>query len=188
MLKLTYQDLKDILSERFERFNVTFDSIPYGDGENPNDYMEDDGRQYRIAEFTDIETGKEYRFQYSWHSEWETIFPEALMMEPEGVEWVKESIINPPKPVIEPEVVLTAEQMADKNLWKRYQETEGKREFTTLKNAGLKKSDIEEICRFLKTSFNIYQLRAKIIPICIEHKLEERSFWNYIQANRRKRK
>ena len=186
MLQLTYRDLENIIREYYDRFTVLHHGIPYGNGENPNDYLEDDGRQYRTVDFKDNETGKEYYLQYVWHPEWDYDFPACLLISPKGVEFVEVSVINPPKPKVEEEVVLTSEQIADTDIWKKYLDMPEKQQFTTLKAAGLTKADIDDICIFLMSPFNIYRLRSRIIPICIEKGLEEKSFWNYIQKQSRK--
>lgn len=184
MLKLTYKDLLDIMLEEFDRFEVISNGIPFSEGDDINDFIEDDGRQYRQCEFKDVETGETYYFNYCWNPHFSVTFPLDLFDTPENVEIIETSVINPPKIVEKEEKVLTQEQIDDKILWEQYLNTDVKT-FSNLKDFGLKKKDIQFIFDFLKTKFNMYQLRGTIIPFCIKHKIEEKSFWNYIQKTRK---
>lgn len=187
MLKLTYKELEDIVADDDERFEVLHDKIPY-DSTDPKDdpmnYIEDDGRQYRYFEFRDTVTGETYNFSYTWHSEWSTEFPLSFLGDPPvGIEFVKESVINPPKapePVVE---ILSPEAQADKDLWAQYKELESAGVMREFAKGMVPTKTIKELKVFLKTQkFNMYELRAKFIPVCIEHKVEQKSFWQFIQG------
>lgn len=178
MLELTYNELKDITYERLKRFKVTSNCIPEG---NPNDYIEDDGRQYRVCEFKDKITGKEYSFQYIWHSEFDHYFPESFLSEPDGIKFVKVSVINSPVEVKEQIPELAQEQIEDKVLCERYREIEVQ-PFINLKESKIPRSVIDDICEFLNTPpYSMIGIRKKIYPVCIDYKVEQKSFWRYIQ-------
>ncbi len=56
---------------------------------------------------------------------------------------------------------------------------------TMMKISRFLKKEIDDILRFMKTGkFNIFDLRAKIVPICIEYKLNMDSFWKMLQVKR----
>ena len=182
MLQLTYKDLEDIVQEAFDRFEVLYNDIPkHG---HSSDYIEDDGRQFRVFDFKDTETDTTYSFSYVWHAEWGFDFPASLFSHPHGVEIVQESIINPPKPVEpEPEPELSAEQLADKQLMEEYNRTEVV-EFNP-KTSSIPVGVVDDILKFLETKkFSMFDLRKKIIPVCIEYQIEQKSFWTYLQNRR----
>lgn len=184
-LKLTYKELSDITYDNWvdDRFEIVYNDIPR-DGHSSN-YIEDDGRQLRYFEFKDTLTGIIYDFSYIFHHDWTTEFPLAFLGDPpKGIEFVKESVlIEPPKPIVEPEPELTPEQIADKELWTRYIENEAKYKIVQPKEKiNIPSKEIKDVKEFLKTKkFNMYELRAKIIPLCIKYELEQKSFWRWIQ-------
>lgn len=91
------------------------------------------------------------------------------------------SIYEPPAPVVVPEVILSPAEKADKELWAKYEAVEGKQELENL-DKPIPKKVIKEITDFLKLgNFNMYQLREKIIPVCIEYKVEQQSLWRHVQ-------
>jgi hypothetical protein len=48
------------------------------------------------------------------------------------------------------------------------------------------KEKVDEVLAFLKTTnWGILQLRAIIVPICIEYKVEQNSFWHWLQVKRK---
>lgn len=110
---------------------------------------------------------------------------------PNSIEVVKDekesSIYEEPVPVVEPEPVLSPEAQADKDLWNQYLAIKDECKVLDKKEKlTVPKKVIDEILTFLKTEkFNLLQLRAKIIPVCIEYKLEEKSFWQWIQVKRK---
>lgn len=179
MLRLTYQDLTDILNEEFNRFEILYHDLPEG---IPSDYMEDDGRMYMWVEFKDHETNLTYEFQYIYHSEYQDSFPLCFLIEPKGIEWIEVSEINPPQPAKIKSIPLTPEQQADKELMEIYNSITDKKDFKNIKSIGLTKNDIVDIVEFMnrKEGYNIFQLREKIIPICIEKKIHSKGFWDYL--------
>ena len=183
-LQLTEKELIAIMWEEFERFKVLYDDIPK-EGHS-SQYIEDDGRQYRYFEFEDMQTGQTYDFSYVWYPDFEFEIG-SILGEHRGIVFVKESVLKLlPEPVVvtPPEPVLTPEQLADKELWARYQAIEG--EVTPMDGSKkVPRAVIADIIQFLnQREFNIYQLRAKIIPVCIEYKIEHKSFWAHIQVKR----
>lgn len=188
-LKLTPKQLDDFINNKMpERFEEIFDDIPmyHPDhvlvkGETHRQYQEDDGREYRWYIFKDTQTGIEYCLNYTYNPEW----PSDLLDYPKSIEVVKtveeSSIYESPKPVVQPEVVLSPAEKADKELWAKYEAVEGKKAVEDL-DTPVPKKVIKDIKDFLKLGkFNMYQLREKIIPVCIEYKVDQQSLWQHVQ-------
>ncbi|AXH72465.1 MAG: hypothetical protein [Caudoviricetes sp.] len=178
MLKVTSRELVDIISEGNDNFKIITNGLPE---EDQHLYREDDGREFHIVEFVDNTTGEEYYFQYIWHPEHDTDFRYDFLVKPDNIEIVPVSVINPPVPVVPKEPELTEEQKADKELWQLYLDTPDKKPFVSLKDSGISKTIIDDIVKTLSSPFNMIQLRAAVIPICIEYGIEQKSFWNFIQ-------
>lgn len=188
-LKLTKKDLDNFINNKLpERFEEIFDDIPMyhpdheiQKGETHRQYVEDDQREYRWFIFKDTQTGIEYCINYTYNPEW----PNDILDYPSNIQIVENpedsSIYEAPKVVVASEPILTAEQKADKELWAKYEAVEGKKKFEEIEKQVPKKV-IKEIKDFLKLGqFNMYQLREKIIPVCIEYKIEQQSFWRHVQ-------
>jgi hypothetical protein len=183
-LHLTENELIAIMDEELERFKVHYDDIPK-EGHS-SQYIEDDGRQLRYFEFEDTQTSQTYSFSYVWYPDWGFELYNILGQH-NGIVFVKESVLNllnEPVVAAPPPPVLTPEQLADKELWARYQAIEG--EVTPMdRTKKVPKAVIADIIQFLKQrEFNLYQLRANIIPVCIEYKIDHKSFWEFIQIKR----
>lgn len=194
-LQLTYKDLREIMrGDHEERFKVIFDDIPYNHedyvrtkGETHRSFVEDDGREMRWFIFKDLVTDIEYYFNYTYHRDWSVDLPSDMFDAPKGIEFVEKSVLFPepaPKPI--PEPVLTIEQKADKELWAKYEAIASECKVLLPKEKlKVPKAKIDEIIQFLKTEkFNAYQLREKVVPVCIEYRLEEKSFWQWLQVKR----
>lgn len=193
-LKLTSKELDNIINNRYddERFEEIFNDIPMyhpdhviQKGERHTDYMED-GRQYRWLILKDLKTDLEYCINYTYNSEW----PNDILDIPDSIEIVENekesSLYKEPVVVVEPEPILSPEAQADKNLWNQYLAVKDECKIIEKKEKiTAPKEVIKEIIRFMKEEkYNAYQLRAKIIPVCIEYKLEDKSFWTWIQVKR----
>lgn len=194
-LKLTSKQVNEIINNRYdgERFEEIFNDIPmYHEdhvmqkGERHTDYM-DDSREYRWLIIKDLKTGEEYCINYTYNPDW----PNDLLALPDSIEVVKDekesSLYEAPIVVAEPEPVLSQEAQADKDLWNQYLAVKDECKVLEKKEKlTVPKKVIDEIINFLKNEkFNMFQLRAKIIPVCIEYKLEEKSFWQWIQVKRK---
>lgn len=192
-LKLTRKEIDNLINNRLDidRFEEIFNDIPMyhpdhviEKGETHRDYTEDDGREYRIYIFKDTVTGVEHCINYTWNPEW----PNDLMDIPKSIQIVEKDeesdLYVEPKPVVVQEPVLTPEETADNELWARYQAMKHEcREVQPKERLKVPKARIDEILNFLKTKkFNMYQLRAVVIPVCIEYKLEDVTFWRWIQS------
>lgn len=188
-LKLTKKDLDNFINNKLpERFEEIFDDIPMyhpdhtiQKGETHRQYVEDDGREYRWFIFKDTKTDIEYCINYTYSPEW----PNDLMDYPSSITIVEKTedsdVYEAPKTVVVPEKVLTPEEKADKELWAKYEAVESKKKFEDLENP-IPKKVVKDITDFLKLgSFNMYQLRAKIIPVCIEYQVEQQSLWQHVQ-------
>lgn len=185
MLQLTSREINDIISDNIDRFELIMEGLPKDD--DVDKYIEDDGRQYRLCEFKDTETNETYYFQYVSYPDMYSDFPCDFLIVPEGITIVPISVIDPPKPVIPEPIVLTAEQKADKELWNKYLQTDHV-PFVNPRTHKIPNTIITDICVFMKNSqFSMIQLRAKLIPVCIEYKVEQKSFWNWLQKNYKKR-
>lgn len=195
-LKLTQKQLESLVNNKLdtERFKETFNDIPMyhpdhvmEKGETHYQYQEDDGRQYRWFIFIDTLTGIEYCLNYTYNSEW----PNDIMETPESIQIVTNdedsSIYEKPVVVPTPEKALSPEQQADEELWARYQAMKHECKTVVPKEKILvPKAHIDEILNFLKSQiFSIYQLRSVVIPVCIEYKIEDASFWKWIQVKRK---
>lgn len=193
-LKLTAKEIDNLLNNKLhiDRFEEIFNDIPMyhpdhviEKGETHRDYM-DDGREYRWYIFKDTVTGEEHCINYTYNSEW----PNDLMDLPKSIQIVdnpeESDLYVAPVPVVEPEPVLTIEQRYDKDLWSKYQDIASECKVVEKKEKlKVPKATIDDILAFLKSEkFNILELRAKVIPVCIEYKLEEKSFWQWIQVKR----
>jgi hypothetical protein len=192
-LKLTSKEVEKLVNGRLdnERFEEVFDDIPMyhpdhvmEKGETHRSYIEDDQREYRWYIFKDTVTGVEHCINYTYHPEW----PNDLMDTPDSIEIVaneeESDIYVKPVPVVEPEKVLTPEAQADKDLWAKYQAMKHEcRQVEPKERLKVPKARIDEILNLMKTkTYNIYQLRAVIVPVCIEYKLEDVTFWRWIQS------
>lgn len=194
ILKLTSKQVNELINNRYddERFEEIFNDIPMyhpdhviQKGERHTDYM-DDSREYRWLVLKDLQTGTEYCINYTYNPDW----PNDLLDLPDSIEVVEDekesSIYEAPIPVVEPEPVLSPEAQADKDLWNKYLAVKDECRIVIKKEKiNVPSAVIKEIIRFLKEEkFNAYQLREKIIPVCIEYKLEQNSFWHWIQVKR----
>lgn len=192
-LKLTHKEVEKLINNRLdtERFEEVFNDIPMyhpdhvmEKGETHRLYIEDDGREYRIYIFKDTVTGVEHCINYTYNPE----FPNDLMDTPDSIEIVSNDedsdIYVKPVPVVEPQKVLTPEAQADKELWAKYQAMKHEcRAVEPKERLKVPKARIDEILNLLKTkNFNAYQLRAVVVPVCIEYKLEDLTFWRWIQS------
>jgi hypothetical protein len=184
MLNITRQDFIELMKEGHDEavFNVLYNDIPK-EGHSSN-YIEDDGRQYRIFHFEDLRTGQDYWLNYTWYPddsfEMYHLFTDLKEV---GINLLE----NPPK-VVEapPEPIKTQAQKDDEALMEQYKAIEGEcRDFNEVKKE-IPVSVIDDIVNFMKTrKFSIYELRAKIIPYCIQYKITHKSFWPYLQKKAR---
>jgi hypothetical protein len=181
-LQLTHRELSDIIREEDDRFKVLYDDIPK-DGHS-SQYIEDDGRQLRLFEFKDTVTGNEYDFGYVYHPEYDLDIPSSLMGPINGVEFVETSVIHPPvEPEPEPEPILSAEELLQQEMWAQYNENE--KDYTDYENGNIPTEVIGDLVDFVVNSkYSLYQLRAKIIPVCIKYQVEQKSLWAHIQKTR----
>lgn len=180
-LIISHKDLEAIINNEFERFSVIYNDIPK---EGPSsDYIEDDGRQYRYCEFVDNLTNTTYSFSYVWHPDISDAFLSDMFSGclPESIKIVSHSTLTPPSfsvPTQPPEP--TPEEQADKELWQRYEQSQ-QLPLEQVKDR-IPLSVVDDLLDFIKTKkFNILELRAKILPVCIDYGIEQKSFWNYLQ-------
>lgn len=196
-LKLTNDEVDQLINGKFEeRFEEIFNDIPLyhpdyepEKGETHRDFCEDDGREFRWLIVKDIVTGIEYCINYTYNQEW----PNDIMSLPDSIQIVsdhKESSLNvDPVPEVkeEPAEVLSLEIQADKILMDAYKTIEGECRLVEKKEKlKIPKEEIQPVFDLLKsnTPFSIYDLRKLIIPVAIKYKLEEKSFWAWIQVKR----
>jgi hypothetical protein len=188
-LQLTKKELQRLVCDDLgERFEEIFNDIPFyhedhepTKGETHRSYMEDDGREFRWYIFKDTLTGIEYCINYTFNPEWENDFDDM----PNGIEIVEKSVLFPEVPVVAPAPVLTAEEQANADMWAQYRaiEADCRKVEKKEKLKEVPEAKKKEILAFLKTkSFSMRDLQNLIIPVCIEHKLEQKSFWTWIQV------
>jgi hypothetical protein len=189
-LQLTKKELHRLVSgDLDERFEEIFNDIPFyhedyvrSKGETHRSYVEDDGREFRWYTFKDTQTGIEYTINYTYHPEWDNDITDL----PNGIEIVEKSVLFPEVPVVVPAPVLTPEQQANADMWAQYRAIKSECKVIEKKEKlQVPSAKIKEILAFLKTSkFSLMDLQNLIIPVCIEYKLEEKSFWQWIQVKR----
>jgi hypothetical protein len=172
-----------------DRFEEIFNDIPFyhedyvrTKGETHRSYIEDDGREYRWYIFKDTQTGIEYTINYTFNPEWDNDISDL----PKGIEIVDKSVLFPEVPVVIPAPVLTPEQQANADMWAQYRAIKSECKVVEKKEKlKVPSAKIKEILAFLKTSkFSLMDLQNMVIPVCIEYKLEEKSFWTWIQVKR----
>lgn len=192
-LKLTKKEIQEIIYGNLEdRFKVTFDDIPLympghkcEPGETHRNYIEDDGREYRVLCFKDLKTGKEYDLNYTFNPEYENDFESndeiTFVVNKEDSDlFVKQ------EPVLKKEPPKSAEEIAYETLWNEYNSLEAQGVLVIVKpkeRLKVPKAVIDDLKTFMKTQrFNAYQLSHKFVPVCIEYKLEQKSFWHWFQV------
>ena len=180
MLDITQQDFIDLMKNDFDesRFKVLYNDIPK-EGHSSN-YIEKDGRQYRIFHFEDLKTGEDYWLNYIWHPEDSFEMCDLFTkLKDVGINILE----NPPKVVkAPPELEKTKEQLADEALMDEYKAIESEcRDFQQAKSE-IPVSVIDDILEFMSSRrFSFCQLRAKIIPYCIQYRITHKSLWPYLQ-------
>lgn len=196
-LKLTNKEVDQLINRKLEeRFEEIFNDIPLyhpdyepEKGETHRDFCEDDGREFRWLIVKDIVTGIEYSINYTYHREW----PNDIMSLPDNIQIVsdhKESSLNfdsVPEIKEEPVEVLSVEAQEDKILMDAYKAIAGECRIVEKKEKlKIPKEEIQPAFDLLKSNkpFSIYDLRKLIIPVAIKYKLEEKSFWTWIQVKR----
>lgn len=192
-LKLTNNEVDKLVNGRLDidRFEEVFDDIPiyhpeheHVKGDTHRDYCEDDGREYRWYIFKDTVTGVEHCIDYTYNSEW----PNDVVDTPDSIEIVANEedsdLYVKPVPVVVPEKVLSPEAQVSKDLWDKYKAMKHECRLVQPKERlDVPKERIDAILNLMKTtSYNIYQLHAVIIPVCIDYKLEDVTFWRWIQS------
>lgn len=192
-LPLTRLEVFKLINGRLDDkgyFEEVFNDIPmyHSDyvidkGETHRDYMEDDGREYRWYIFKDSITGLEHCINYTFNPDFEN----DIMDTPDTIQIVEESVLfKAPEPQPEPEPILSPQEQNDKDLMAKYRAVEHEcKVFDHDENIEVPKKEIDDILRFMKTGkFNIFDLRAKIVPVCVEYKLNMDSFWKMLQVKR----
>lgn len=196
-LKLTNHEVDQLINRKLEeRFEEIFNDIPFYHpdyeperGETHRNFCEDDGREFRWLIVKDIVTGIEYSLNYTYNTEW----PNDIMSLPDNIQIVsthEESSLNVeivPEVKEEPVEVLSLEAQADKVLMDAYKAIEGECRLVEKKEKlKIPKEEIQPVFDLLKSNapFSIYDLRKVIVPVAIKYKLEEKSFWTWIQVKR----
>lgn len=192
-LKMTKKEVDKLINNRLntERFEEIFNDIPMyhpdhviEKGETHYQYQEDDGRQYCWYIFKDTLTDIEYCINYTYHPEW----PNDLIATPDSIKIVENEedsdLYIKPEPIVEPVVILSPEKQADKDLTDAYNAIKSQcREVIPKEKLEVPKERIKQLLDLLKTTnFTIIDVRAIAYPICIEYKLEQKSFWRWIQV------
>lgn len=183
-LQLTHQELELIIRDDWhdDRFKVLEDDIPK-DGHS-SQYIEDDGRQYRSFEFEDTVTGKFYQFCYTWHRDYPVEVPLSLFESTvSGITFVKDSVLVPKAAPVAPIApVLTPIQQADKDLWATYKAVEDQMSKDERDLKRIPKETMRDLLEFMRSkSFSIIDVRARLVPIMLEHKLHDIMLWTHIQ-------
>lgn len=192
-LKITKKELESFVNGDLpERFEEVFNDIPLyhpdhiaKKGETHRNYI-DDGREYRWFIFKDLSNGEEYHLNYTYNSD----CPNDLLDFPSSITIVDNSessdLYVKPEPIIVPEIKLTPLEIKDNELKEAYKKVQHEcLKVIPKQKLPVPKERIDELLNLLKTNkFSIYDVRAIAYPICIEYKLEESSFWHWIQVKR----
>lgn len=193
-LKLTNSEVDKLINGKLEeRFEEIFNDIPFyhpdyepEKGETHRNFVEDDGREFRWLIVKDIVTGIEYCINYTYNQEW----PNDIMSLPDSIKVVsnhEESSLNvEPVPEVKEEI-LSLEAQADKVLMDAYKAIESECRIVEKKEKlKIPKKEIQPVFDLLKSNapFSIYDLRKLVVPVAIKYKLEEKSFWTWIQVKR----
>jgi len=176
-INLSLENLKNILNGNlYDDYPVSFDNIPE-DG-NPQDYIEDDGRQYRQCIFTDNKTGIEFGFNYTWNPNWEddlkysfsNVFSENLIIIGEE----KKVVVAKP---VEIEVV------KEKTPYEIYTALPEVRDIKELLDV-IPMSVFDKAKKIYNDkNQSIGEFKVKLINICIEYKIEQSSLLSYLRNN-----
>lgn len=191
-LKMTSKEIDKLINNLLDhdRIKETFNDIPIyhpdhvmEKGETHRNYI-NKGTEYRWFIFKDTLTGNEHCLNYNYNQEW----PNDIMYIPDSIQIVEKAeesdLYIKPAPVEVIKEILSPEKQADQDLWNEYLAIKDTCSIVIPKEKlKVPKEKIDEILNLMKSkSFNIIQLRAVVIPVCIEYKLEEKSFWKWIQV------
>lgn len=193
-LKLTKKELESFVNGYLpDRFEEIFNDIPMyhpdhvmEKGETHRDYQGRGGSEYRWFIFKDTLDGEEYVINYTYNVDWTN----DIMDFPSSIEIVdnkeESDIYVKPEPVIVPEKILTPEELADKKIVEEYNSIKDEcQKVVPKQKLNIPKSKIDNILNLLKQpKFSIYDVRAVVYPVCIEYKIEQESFWHWIQVKR----
>ncbi len=202
-LMITVGELNKIACAQLDRFEVEFNDIPmymsgYNrvPGETHRNFIEDDGREYRVLIFKDTKTGKVYDVNYVYHSEFgnDYIACDGLVLVQDPKQSMLYVEVNKPEPVKEVkevkevkalDPVLQEQKNLSEKLKAQYYEVEENEPLKFVKPDDVIEvpvSVINDLKIFIKTKkFNLYQLQGKVFKICIDYKLEQKSFWQWFQ-------
>ena len=180
-LTLTKSELENLMQDDLKGFKVLNDDIPKQG--HSSQYIERDGRQYRKFEFQRLDDELTFNFSYVWYTddrfEANHIFDNLTEL---GIEIVDDPIIIPeptPKPV------LTKEQQNDKDLMQRYKDAEPNMVDFDKSKDQIPLTVVMELVEYINNGkYNIYQLRAKIIPVSIKYNVTHKSLWSFLQRTR----
>ena len=176
MLKITYNQLLRIVKGEEPNFTVSFDGFP---DEDSAKWIRD-GVENRICEFVYELDKSTYHFCYKKSPTKQLRFPEDFV----GNEPIKGITFVSNEEKI-PEVIPTPEQIADKELWAEYLKVE----VTPMAPKKVPKDVIQKCVEFVATQkWNMITLRKVIVPICIEYKVDDKTFWRHIQKETSKYK
>lgn len=168
-LYLTYKELEQICDDDHDGFTLI---------ENSVSSEEDDGRELRFVLFKENVTGLEYYFNYV-QSEFNIDMSMDLLNHDPKISIRKVDAVPIPKVVVQK--VLSPIEQADKDLTDKYNSVK----VVPYKKGLVPKEVISDIVKFVnEEKFNMFQLRAKVFPVCIEYGVEESSLWEHIQVTR----
>ncbi|MBM25070.1 MAG: hypothetical protein CL760_05205 [Chloroflexi bacterium] len=197
MLKLTFRELENIINGNLltDRFEVLFNAIPnsdYFEEEcNPNDYLEDDGRELRHAAFKDHLTGITHSFNYVYHPEYGSLDRYSMMDKPNDIEIVSVSVLEEPKPKKkETEPELSPQQVRTKSMFSTLNAMKDRGELVKfdITKTSIPKTTIKADVKFYKDMVggkikaSILDVRERLLPTVIDHKTEINTYWNFLQT------
>lgn len=191
MLEVTMRELENIIkcNEFTDLFTVIHDGLPKPTADNfetydAHDYMEDDGREYWIAHFKNNETGEEYQVNYVQYEHYN--FGEGIFDPSDNIKIVEKSVLKkevPKQEIVEPEKPKTELDILSDKV--KEMKEQGLMQPFDINRTTIPEDEIKEVLRFLREeSFSMLDLRSKIYPICVEHKVDTNSFWAYVRDHK----
>lgn len=166
MLKLTENEIEDILEGDFKRFKVLNKETESSKGMT---------KTY-LVEFLDSETNTKYKINYLHHNDgWYDFYENSQ------IKIVSTSVLNPPKPIVSNSVKLNEELKKEKTFKEKYYENEKETILLIDKVlSGFPKNILVNKKDELRAG-TISDFYDNLYKFCFENKIEANSFLSYVQ-------
>ena len=180
VLEIEERDLQDLScmqkGEHYKHFQVIYNDIPELD--DRSSYTEDDGREYRILELIDKERDILFYINFTFNPDFEnTSF--KILEDGVDISFIKPEPKEPPKPVEKPK---TPQQIAIESVKKELDALEMEGQLRNVCDVDIPKEDYMKVVNILKTSkFSLYDIQEVAFPLCVKHRVDQKSFWQECQ-------